>query len=122
MCGSSHSSLIRRSINSRSTSRYRITRPKDFGAGAMVCGILGIVMCMAPILAVIPGAVEIVLGNIAGKQLPAGQMGMATAGFIRGIAAIALAVVFCIMFAALFIGLASASPDFLDLMDYYYSC
>lgn len=85
----------------------------------MVCGILGIVMLHGSVRAVVSGAVEVVLGNMTGKKLSAGQMGTAPAGFICGIAATALAVVFCIMFAALFIGLASAGPDFLDLMDYY---
>lgn len=93
---------------------------KGLGIGAMVCGIIGVVTCMIPILAIILGVVGIVLGNMARKKLPAGQTGMATTGFVCGIIAVALGVVVWIMFVALFIGLTSASYDFLDMMEYYY--
>lgn len=63
---------------------------KGLGIGAMVCSIIGIVACMTPILAIILGVVGIVLGNMARKKLPAGQPGMATAGFVCDIIEVAL--------------------------------
>ena len=93
---------------------------KGLSIGALVCGIVGIVTCGVPILAIVLGIAGIVMGNISKKRLPAGQTGMATAGIICGIIAIVLAVIIWIMLAVLFVGLATASYDFLNMMDYYY--
>jgi len=64
---------------------------------ALVLGILGLVCC-----GLVGGIPAIILGNMAKKEIDAGQgtgRGMAQAGFILGIVALALLVLQVILFA-----------------------
>ena len=55
---------------------------KGFAIGSLVCGIVGIITCAVPALAIVLGILAIIFGNLAKKKLPDGQAGMATAGLL----------------------------------------
>ena len=65
---------------------------------ALVLGILGLVCC-----GFVAGIPAIILGNMAKKEIDAGQgkgRGMAQAGFILGIVAVALGILWVVLWAA----------------------
>ena len=80
---------------------------KGFAIGSLVCGIVGIITCAVPALAIVLGILAIIFGNLAKKKLPDGQAGMATAGFICGIVAIVVAVIVMIVVAVMFAAVAT---------------
>lgn len=55
------------------------------GVGAMVCGILSLVLCWLPIVGLVLGIVATILGGKGRRTLPPDKRGMALAGFIMGI-------------------------------------
>ncbi len=63
------------------------------GVGAMVCGIIGLILCWVPIVGLILSIVAVVLGSKGRKELPPDKRGMATAGFVMGIIGLVIAVI-----------------------------
>ena len=75
---------------------------KGKATGALVCGIIGVVMgFLVPIVGIILGILGMTMGNMAKKNLPEGEKGIATAGFICGIIAVVRAVIMWILSAVI---------------------
>lgn len=75
---------------------------KGKATGALVCGIIGVVMgFLVPIVGIILGILGMTMGNMAKKNLPEGEKGIATAGFICGIIAVVIAVIMWILSAVI---------------------
>jgi len=66
------------------------------GIGALICGILGLVLCWVPIVGLILAIVAMVLGGKGRKELPDGKRGMALAGFILGIIGLIIGIIYLI--------------------------
>jgi thiol:disulfide interchange protein len=64
--------------------------------GALVCGILGLVLCWVPVVGLILAIVATVLGGKGRKTLPEGKKGMALAGFIIGIIGLIIGIIYLI--------------------------
>jgi hypothetical protein len=63
------------------------------GIGALICGIIGLVLCWVPIVGLILSIVAVVLGGKGRKTLPDGKRGMALAGFILGIIGLVISII-----------------------------
>jgi len=63
------------------------------GVGALICGIIGLVLCWVPIVGLILSIVAIVLGGKGKRTLPDGKRGMAVAGFILGIIGLVISII-----------------------------
>ena len=66
------------------------------GVGALVCGIIGLVLCLVPFVGLILSIVAVVLGGKGRKTLPEGKRGMALAGFILGIIGLVISIIYLI--------------------------
>ena len=91
--------------------------------GSMICGIIGLVLCWVPIVGLILSIIAIVLAGKAKKVVPAGERGMATAGFIMGIIGLVISIIVLIVWIVTiaFIGtLGGMAFSMLDLADYGY--
>ena len=93
---------------------------KGFAIGSLVCGIIGIITCAVPALPIVLGILAIIFGNMAKKKLPAGETGMATAGFICGIVAVILAVIILIVLAVMLAIVGTAVATGLSYYDWLY--
>lgn len=63
------------------------------GIGALICGIIGLVLCWVPIVGLILSIVAVVLGGKGKRTLPEGKKGMALAGFILGIIGLIISII-----------------------------
>ena len=63
------------------------------GIGALICGIIGLVLCWVPIVGLIVSIVAVVLGGKGRRTLPEGKKGMALAGFILGIIGLVISII-----------------------------
>ncbi len=66
------------------------------GVGAMVCGIISLVLCWIPIVGLVLGIVAVVLGGKGRQTLPPDKRGMALAGFIMGIIGMVIGIIMLI--------------------------
>jgi hypothetical protein len=86
------------SFDSSNSNSFAAEEPQSSGTGvgAMVCGIIGIILCWVPIVGLVLGIVATVLGSKR-NSLPADKRGMATAGFVLGIITLVIGIIMVIL-------------------------
>ncbi len=93
---------------------------KGLAIGGLVCGIIGIVTFWVPILPVVMGIIAIILGSMGKKRLPADQAGLATAGFVCGIIALIIGIIFLIIWIVMFAMVGMMVSTGLNYYDWMY--
>lgn len=84
------------SYGAASSSESDQSQSSGSGVGAMVCGIIGLVLCWVPIIGLILSIVALALGAKGRKTLPLDKRGMATAGFVMGIIGMVIGIIYIV--------------------------
>ena len=73
------------------------TAPSGAGVGAMVCGIISLVLFWVPIVGLVLGIIATILGGKGRQTLPPDKRGMSLAGFIMGIIGMAIGIIILVV-------------------------
>lgn len=99
---------------------YASAQPSEpssgIAVGALICGIIGLVLCWVPIVGLILSIVAIVLGGKGKRTLPDGKRGMAVAGFILGIIGLVISIIVLIAWVVTIVILGSVASWALGAM------
>jgi len=86
----------------------QVQQAKNNGVAALVCGIIGLILCWIPFVGIVLPIIGLALGNSSRKALPDGERGMATAGWICGLIGLIIQAIILIVWIAA-IGMAAAA-------------
>ena len=86
------------------------------GVGAMVCGIVSLVLCWVPIVGLVLGIVATILGGKGRQTLPPDKRGMALAGFIMGIIGMVIGIIILLVMIVALVAVGSIFSMFGDYM------